>query len=60
MNRKWGIRGVLLTLAAWVCWQGMESFPDYSTPSTALYYSGNLLIVLALYALYQTFRGSRQ
>lgn len=47
-NRPLLIGGVLATLAAWGCWQMMEAVPDYSPPSTAYYYSGNALIVVAL------------
>ncbi len=59
MDRNWAIRGVLLTLAAWGCWQGMESVPDYSPTSTALFYGGFVLVGLALYALYRAYRSPK-
>jgi len=59
VDRNWAIRGVLLTLAAWGCWQGMESVPDYSPTSTALFYGGFVLVGLALYAFYRAYRSPK-
>lgn len=59
MDRKWGLAGVVLTLAAWGCWQGMETVPDYSPISTALFYGGYALVGLALYALFRAFRSPK-
>ena len=59
MDRKWGLAGVVLTLAAWGCWQGMETVPDYSPISTALFYGGYALVALALYALFRAFRSPK-
>jgi hypothetical protein len=59
VDRNWAIRGVLLTLAAWGCWQGMESVPDFSPTSTALFYGGFVLVGLALYALYRAYRSPK-
>jgi hypothetical protein len=56
MDRRWGILGVLLVLGAWGCWQGMETVPDYSSTSTALFYGGNVLVGLALFVFYKAFR----
>ena len=50
----WG--GVLATLAAWGCFQGMETVPIYSTPSEALFYGGYALAALALVLLFLGFR----
>lgn len=59
MDRKWGLAGVVLTLAAWGCFQGMEAVPDYSPTSTALFYGGYALVGLALYAFYRAFRSPK-
>jgi hypothetical protein len=59
MNRKWAFLSVILSLAAWGCWQGMETVPDYSTISTALFYGGYVLVGFALYAFYRTFRSPK-
>ena len=59
MDRKWGLASVVLTLAAWGCFQGMEAVPDYSPTSTALFYGGFVLVGLALYALYRAYRSPK-
>jgi hypothetical protein len=56
VDRKRGIVGVLLTLAAWGCWQGMEFVPDYSAIETTLFIGGYVLVGLALIAFYVAFR----
>ena len=56
MDRRWGMLGVLLTLAAWGCWQGMEAVPDYSPASTALFYGGFILVGLALFTFFNAMR----
>lgn len=60
MDRNWAIRGVLLTLAAWGCWQGMETVPENSAIETTLFIAGYVLIGLALIALYLAFRNRTQ
>jgi hypothetical protein len=37
----------------------MEFVPDYSPASTTLFYGGNLLVALALLALYKAFRSPK-
>ena len=56
MDRKPALIGVLLTLAAWGCWQGMEAVLDYSGIETALFIGGYVLVGLALVAFYLAFR----
>ncbi|HQV03701.1 MULTISPECIES: hypothetical protein [unclassified Novosphingobium] len=56
MDHKRGIQGVLLTLAAWGCFQGMESVPANSALETALLIGGYALIALALAVFYLAFR----
>jgi len=57
LNRRnrflWG--GVLATLAAWGCFQGMEMVPLYSPPSEALFFGGYALIAVALFLLFKGF-----
>lgn len=50
----WG--GVLATMAAWGCFQGMESLPLYSAPSEALFYGGYALVALALFLYFKGYR----
>jgi hypothetical protein len=59
VDRKRAIQGVLVTLAAWGCFQGMESVPANSSMETALFIGGYALIALALAVFYLAFR-SRQ
>jgi hypothetical protein len=51
-NRPLLIGGVIATMAAWGCWQLMETVPDYSPPSTAYFYGGYALIGVALVLFY--------
>ncbi|WP_285709241.1 hypothetical protein [Erythrobacter oryzae] len=48
--------GVLATLAAWGCFQGMETLPLYSAPSEALFYGGYALVALALFLFFKAYR----
>ena len=48
--------GVLATMAAWGCFQGMEAVPDYSALSTALFYGGYALVAVALVVFFKGFR----
>jgi hypothetical protein len=50
----WG--GVLATMAAWGCFQGMETLPLYSVPSEALFYGGYALVAVALFLFYKGYR----
>lgn len=59
MDRKWAIIGIVLTLAAWGCWQAMEGVADNSAEETALFIGGYLLIPFALAALFIAFRKSQ-
>lgn len=58
MNKRnrllWG--GVLATMAAWGCFQGMETLPLYSVPSEALFYGGYALVALALFLFFKGYR----
>ncbi len=56
MDRRRGLQGVLLTLAAWGCFQGMEAVPDFSLIETTLLIGGYILIGFALVAFYLAFR----
>jgi hypothetical protein len=56
VDRKRGLQGVLLTLVAWGCWQGMETVPDNSVIETILLIGGYVLVGLALVALFFAFR----
>jgi uncharacterized membrane protein len=60
VGRNRAIQGVLLTLAAWGCWQGMETVPENSAVETALFIAGYVFIGLALIALYLAFRDRTQ
>ena len=51
-RRALQIGGVIATVAAWGCWQMMETVPDYSPPSTAYFYGGYALIGVALVLFY--------
>jgi hypothetical protein len=54
--RKRGIQGMLLTLAAWGCFQAMEAVPAYSPAETALFVLGYAFVALALAVFYLAFR----
>lgn len=56
MDRKRAILGVLLTFAAWGCWQAMEIVPNYSPAETALLVAGYVACGLALYVFFLAFR----
>lgn len=51
-NRPLLFGGVVATMAAWGCWQLMETVPDYSPPSTAFFYGGYALVGVALVLFY--------
>lgn len=50
------IGGVMATVAAWGCWQLMETVEDYSPPSTAYFYGGYALIGVAVALFYLGWR----
>ena len=58
-QRKLFIAVIVLTLAAWGCWQAMETVTDYSPTSTALYYAGNVAVGLALAAFFLAMRSPK-
>ena len=60
MDRKRASQGVLLTFAAWGCWQAMETVPENSAVETTLFIAGYVLIGFALIALYLAFRNRTQ
>ena len=48
--------GVLATLAAWGCFQGMEILPLFSLASNSLFFGGYALVALALFLFFKGFR----
>ncbi len=56
MDRKRGLQGVVLTLAAWGCFQGMEAVAANSLTETALFAGGCAFVALALAVFYLAFR----
>jgi hypothetical protein len=53
---RFNLGGVLATLAAWGCFEGMEPLPLFSPASDALFYGGYALIAVALVLFYKGFR----
>jgi hypothetical protein len=58
MNRRdrfvWG--GVVTTLAAWGCFQGMEGLPLFSPASNVMFDGGYALVAVALFLFYKGYR----
>jgi hypothetical protein len=58
-QRRLFIAVIVLTMAAWGCWQGMELVPDYSPVETALFVAGYVACALALIAFYKAMRSPK-